>query len=52
MLINKENKVYVVRIGKIFSLQALDQIFYLIFLDNNNDISKVKIGKISCYLGI
>lgn len=48
----KENKIYILKINKILSIQTIDQIFYLVFLSNNNSINKVKIRKMSCYLNI
>lgn len=52
MLGRKENKNHVLKISKIFSLQAINQTFCLIYLHNKKDMSKVRIGKISCYLEI
>lgn len=52
ILNTKENKVYIVRKGKIFSLQVINQVSSLIFLDNNDSVSKVEIEKIDYYLGV
>lgn len=52
MLSKKKNKVYVLKISKIFSLQAIDQMSYFIFLDDNNNISKVDMEKMGCYLDV
>lgn len=52
MLNTKENKVYIVRKDKIFSLQVINQVSSLIFLDDNDSVSKVKIEKIDYYSGV
>lgn len=36
----------------IISLQAINQMSYLVFLDNNDGVSKIEMGKIDCYLSI
>lgn len=52
MLSKKKNKIYIVKKSKIFRLQAIDQRSHLIFLDDNNSINKVGIGKMDYYLGV
>ena len=52
MLGKKKNKVYIVRTGKSFNLQAIDQVSRFIFSDDNDGVSKVGIRKIYCYSGV
>lgn len=52
MLGRKENKVKILRKSKILSLQAVNQVSYFIFLDNNNSVVEVKIRNMSSYLGV
>lgn len=48
----KENKVIILTKSKFLSLQAVNQVFYSIFLDNNDGVVEVRIRKMDSYLGI
>lgn len=52
MLGKKENNVNVLRKSNILSKQAIDQVSFLLFLYNNESISKILIAKIGCYLRV
>lgn len=52
MLGKKENKVKVLRKSKILSLQAVDQVFCSIFLNNNDSVVEFRIRTMGSYSGV